>query len=149
MIRIHRLLAALALLALTVLESPAAAAKGIEAGPKGGRLLEKSTPRAEFLLEKDRTVSVFFYNEKLEPVPAGTQVVTVIASPPGGKVQLQFERRGDRLTSRGRMPDGEGYGVVVQLRDRPESRPNHFRFKLETHSCAECRRPEYACTCGH
>jgi hypothetical protein len=34
----------------------AAAADKAEGGPKGGRLLEKTKPRAEFFVEKDRTV---------------------------------------------------------------------------------------------
>ena len=40
----------------------AAAADKVEAGPKGGRILEKTNPKAEFFVEKDRTVSISFYD---------------------------------------------------------------------------------------
>ena len=38
-------------------------------GPKGGRLLEKTDPKAEFFLEKDRMAIITFYNADLKPVP--------------------------------------------------------------------------------
>ena len=31
-------------------------------GPKGGRLLEKTDPKAEFYLEKDHTATITFYD---------------------------------------------------------------------------------------
>jgi len=52
-------------------------------GPKGGRLLEKTEPKAEFFLEKDHTVTITFYDAALKPVAAGEQVVTVISKKRG------------------------------------------------------------------
>jgi hypothetical protein len=40
-------------------------------GPKGGRLLDKTEPKAEFFLEKDHTVTITFYDAALKPVSAG------------------------------------------------------------------------------
>jgi hypothetical protein len=40
--------------------------KKLQAGPKGGRLLEMDTPRAEFFVEKDRTVLLTFYDASLK-----------------------------------------------------------------------------------
>ena len=118
-------------------------------GPKGGRLLENQAPRAEFLVEKDRTVTITFYDASLKAVPPGEQVVSAIAEPTSGKIKLEFEKKGDVLVSKTALPEGDGYNVVVQIKANPGARPQNFRIKFETHLCGECKRPEYACTCGH
>lgn len=128
---------------------PAADKQDPKATPKGGRLLEKTAPHAEFVVEKDRSVTIHFYNEDMKPVPATTQNVTVIAAPASGKATLQFEKKGDSLVSRTKLPEGEGYNVVVQFRQTADAKPRNLRFKLETHTCAECQRAEYACICDH
>ncbi len=122
------------------------AAEKVVGGPKGGRLLEKTEPRAEFFMEKDRTVTITFYDAALKPVAATAQTVTVIAD---GKAKLEFEKKGDVLVSRTKLPEGDGYNVVVQLKQTVEAKPQNFRFKLELHHCGGCNRAEYACTCDH
>jgi hypothetical protein len=117
--------------------------------PKGGRLLEKTEPHAEFVVEKDRTVTINFYNEEMKPVAATTQNVTVIADAKSGKATLQFEKKGDTLVSKTKLPEGEGYNIVVQFKQTAEAKPLNLRFKLDMHTCGECKRAEYACTCGH
>lgn len=121
--------------------------KSVLGGPKGGRLLENIEPKAEFFMEKDRTVSFTFYDAAMKPIPAESQAITVIAEMHEGKVTLAFEKRGDLLVSEGKLPEGDGYNLVVQFKPAPETRPRNFRFKLETHTCGECQRAEYACTC--
>ena len=116
-------------------------------GPKGGRLLEKTEPKAEFYVEKDRTVTVTFYDAALKPVPVAAQTVTVIADAKDGKSKLNFEKQGDALVSKARLPEGDGYNVVVQFKQTADAKPQNFRFKLETHECGGCKRAEYACTC--
>jgi len=116
-------------------------------GPKGGRLLEKTEPRAEFYVEKDRTATITFYDAALKPVAASAQTVTVIADAKDGKAKVEFERKGDALVSKTRLPEGDGYNVVVQFKQTADAKPQNFRFKLETHACAGCKRAEYACTC--
>jgi hypothetical protein len=116
-------------------------------GPKGGRLLEKTEPKAEFFLEKDHTVTITFYDAALKPVPAGEQAVTVIADAKDGKQKIEFEKKGDVLVSKGKLPEGDGYNLVVQLKEKTDAKPQNFRFKLETHMCETCKRAEYACTC--
>ena len=113
------------------------------AGPKGGRILEKTKPLAEFLVEKDRTVTISFYDEKLKPVPAAEQQVTVTA----GKEKLAFEKKGDVLASTSKLPEGDSYNVVIQLRDKPNARPQNHRFKMDLSTCGGCKLAEYACTC--
>jgi hypothetical protein len=120
-----------------------------KATPKGGRLLDKTEPHAEFVVEKDRTVTINFYNEEMKPVAASTQKVTVIADAQSGKVTIEFDKKGDSLVSKTKLPEGEGYNVVVQFRQTTEAKPLNLRFKLDLHICAECKRAEYACTCEH
>lgn len=117
--------------------------------PKGGRLLEKTEPHAEFVVEKDRTVTINFYNEEMKPVAATTQNVTVLADAKDGKAKLEFEKKGDSLVSKTKLPEGDGYNVVVQFRQAADAKPQNLRFKLDMHTCGECKRAEYACICDH
>jgi hypothetical protein len=117
------------------------------AGPKGGRLLEKTKPKAEFYLEKDHMVTITFYDTALKQVAVSTQSVTVIAETKDGKKTVEFEKKGDVLASKTRLPGGDGYNIVVQFKQTADARPQNLRFKLETHSCATCKRAEYACIC--
>jgi hypothetical protein len=137
---------ALALLCIGALTLNAAEKKRI-GGPKGGRLLEGTEPKAEFFLEKDHTITITFYDAALKAVPAGEQNVTVIADASGSKIKLEFEKKGDVLVSRTRLPKGGDYNVVVQLKQKADAKPQNFRFKLDLATCAGCERPEYACTC--
>jgi len=116
-------------------------------GPKGGRLLEKTEPQTEFFLEKDHTVTITFYDTALKPVAAAGQVVTVIADTKGAKKTVEFEKKGDVLVSKTKLPEGDGYNLVVQFKPTVDAKPQNFRFKLETHECGGCQRAEYACIC--
>ena len=119
------------------------------ATPKGGRLLEKTEPRAELVIEKDRTVTINFYDEKMKPVPATDQNVTVIADAKTGKEKLEFEKKGNALVSKTKLPAGDGYNLVVQFKEKADAKPQNFRFTLDLGTCGECKRGEYACICGH
>jgi hypothetical protein len=127
----------------------AAADKKVEGGPKGGRLLDKTSPKAEFYVEKDRSVTIAFYDANLKPVPVADQNVTVIADAKDGKQKIEFEKKGDALVSKTRLPEGDGYNVVVQFKAKADTKPQNFRFKLDLHTCGECNRAEYACVCDH
>jgi len=127
----------------------AAAEKKIEAGPKGGRILDKTSPKAEFFVEKDRTVTIAFYDAAMKPVPAADQNVTAIADAKDGKAKLEFEKKGDMLASKSKLPEGEGYNVVVQFKQTADAKPLNLRFKLDLHTCGGCKRAEYGCICDH
>ena len=116
-------------------------------GPKGGRFLERTEPKAEFFLEQDHTVTITFYDAALKPVPAASQSVTVITDGKGGKKTIEFEKKGDVLVSKTKLPEGDGHNLVVQFKPTAEAKPQNFRFKLETHPCGGCKRAEYACIC--
>jgi hypothetical protein len=115
--------------------------------PKGGRLLEKTEPHAEFVVEKDHTATLNFYNDAMKAVAATTQSVSAIADAKDGKARLEFEKKGDALVSRTKLPEGDGYNVVVQFKQTAEATPQNFRFKLDMSTCAGCKRAEYGCTC--
>jgi hypothetical protein len=116
-------------------------------GPKGGRLLEKTEPKAEFYLEKDHTATITFYSAALKPVSVTSQMVTVIADTKDGKTKVDFEKKGDVLVSKTKLPESDGYNLVVRFKQSADAKPQNFRFKLETHTCNGCKRAEYACIC--
>lgn len=116
-------------------------------GPKGGRFLEKTEPKAEFYVAKDHTVTITFYDAAQKPVAVAAQSLTVIADAKDGKTKLEFEKKGDVLVSKTKLPEGDGYNLVVQFKQTAEAKPQNFRFKLETHTCGTCKRAEYSCIC--
>lgn len=122
-------------------------AEKITPGPKGGRLLENENPRAEFFVEKDKTVTITFYDKDLKPVSPGEQIVTAIAEAKNGKTKIEFEKKGDSLVSKAPLPEGNDYNVVVQLRSKADAKPQNFRTKYNMTACGKCKRPEYACSC--
>ncbi len=122
---------------------------GVVGGPNGGRFLEKTKPQAEFLVEKDNTIKISFYDEALKPVPAAEQSVLVIAEKDGVKTNLEFEKQGDVLVSKGALSEGEGHNLVVQFKEAADAKPTNFRLSLNKGTCEMCKRAEYACICGH
>lgn len=144
-------LALVATLALAVVPSSFAdEAKAVEAGPRKGRLLATDNPRPEFFVEKDHTVSVKFYDKDKKVVKPTDQEITVIASgkEKGQKKKLKLEKKGDALVSKEKLPEGDGYNLVVQVRAKAKAKPKNFRFFFLNHICGgSCKNPEYACTC--
>lgn len=118
-------------------------------GPQGGKLLENSAPRAEFLIGPDNRAVITFYDRELKPVPVAGQVVAVMAEPPSGKVSLVLENKAGAFVSKEPLPAGEDYTVVVQVKATADAKPQNFRFKFNLNTCAECTRKEYACICDH
>jgi hypothetical protein len=116
-------------------------------GPKGGKMLTKTAPHAEFFVEKDRKVSVIFYGADLKPVAPTEQVVAVIAEAKDGKVKLDMEKKPGGFVSKQPLPEGNKYQVVVQIREKADAKPVNYRLLFNSEECAECKRPEYACTC--
>ncbi|MDB6028734.1 MAG: hypothetical protein JWM68_4957 [Verrucomicrobiales bacterium] len=122
-------------------------AEKVVAGPKGGRILEKTEPKAEFFVEKDKTVTVTFYDAAMKPIAAADQNVTIVADSKEGKEKIQLEKKGDVLVSKTPLPNVENGNVVVQFKQNAEAKPQNLRFKVNTSTCGECKRAEYACTC--
>ena len=118
-------------------------------GPKGGRIVTTEAPHVEFLVAPDRTVVVSFYDQDLKPVAAAGQVASAIAEAESGKVTLAFAARDGALVSTKPLPEGDGYRVVLQVRDTAQARPKNYRVDFHDETCGECKRAEYACICEH
>lgn len=117
-------------------------------GPKGGRILEHTEPRAEFFLEKDRTATITFYDKELKQVPAEGQSVVANVEKEGVKTKIEFEKKGDVLVSKELFPEGSP-NLAIQFKQTADAKPSNFRFPLEEEICGECKRAEYACICMH
>ena len=119
----------------------------VKAGPRKGLLLDLGGKQAEFFVEKDRTISIAVYDAALKAQPASTEVITATAEAPTGKTKIEFEKKGDLLVSKTKLPEGEGYQVVLQAKSTPEAKTKNFRIKLQLYICKGCGNAEYACTC--
>lgn len=119
----------------------------VKAGPRKGLVLELPGKNAEFLVEKDRTISIAFYDAAMKAQPPAGEVVTATAEAPSGKAKLEFVKKGDLLVSKTPLPEGEGYQIVVQASPSADTKPKNFRVKLLTHTCNTCGNAEYACIC--
>lgn len=140
---------AIVLAAVLSLAASLTAAEKIVAGPKGGKLLETTAQKTEFFVNKDRKVEINFYDAALKPVAPGAQVVTVTAETKSGRKQLEFEKTASGFVSNAKLPEGDPYRVVVQLREKAGARPQNFRVEFDLEECGECKLAEYACICGH
>ena len=141
---ISKLITAALLIAFT---GSALAEVTVKAGPRKGRILEIENQQAEFFIEKDRTISIAFYDASMKAQPAAAQVVTATAEAPTGKVKLEFEKKGDLLVSKAPLPEGEHYTIVVQVKPSADAKSKNFRIPLDLNICKGCSNPEYACTC--
>lgn len=133
---------ATALLATAV----AFAAKPIP-GPKGGKIVTTQAPHVEFFVAPDRSVIVSFYDKDLKPVATGSQVVSAVAEAKTGRANLAFAAKDGALVSTSPLPEGDGYRVVLQVRDTAQARPTNYRIEYHDEVCGECKRAEYACVC--
>ena len=122
------------------------AAKPIS-GPKGGKIVTTEAPHVEFFVEKDRTVTVSFYDKDLKSVALGVQVVSAVAEAKTGKVNLVFSAKNGSLVSTAPLPEGDGYRVVLQVRDNAGAKSKNYRVEFHNDVCGECKRAEYACIC--
>ena len=117
------------------------------AGPKGGKILTTEAPHAEFFVEQDRTVTVTFYDKTLKPVALSGQTVAATAEAKSGKVKLEFAEKSGALVSKQKLPDGDDYTIVVQVRDTATAKPKNYRVLFHDEICKECKLAEYACVC--
>ena len=128
---------------ITALALTGFGAEKIQSGPKGGRILGKTEPKAEFFLEKDRTATITFYDAKSKRVEVKDQSVAITV----GKQKIDFEKKDQVLVSKSKLPEGDALPIVVQFKQSGDAKPQNFRFKLDTSVCGGCKLAEYACTC--
>ncbi|HEY0908251.1 MAG TPA: hypothetical protein VGD88_10790 [Opitutaceae bacterium] len=137
----------LILTSFALLATAAALAAKPISGPKGGKIVTTEAPHVEFFVEKDRTVTVSFYDKDLKPVAPAAQVVSAVAEAKTGKVNLAFAAKDGALVSSAPLPEGDGYRIVVQVRDTAQAKPRNYRVEFHDEVCGECKRAEYACVC--
>ena len=116
-------------------------------GPNGGKIVTREAPHVEFFVEKDRSVSVSFYDKDLNPLAPSGQVISVVAQAKTGKAKLAFAPKDGALVSTTKLPEGDGYRIVVQVRDTAQAKPKNYRVEFHDEVCGECKRAEYACIC--
>jgi len=116
-------------------------------GPKGGKIVTSESPHVEFFVAPDRTVVVSFYDKNLKPIAPGDQVVSAIAEAKSGKANLSFTAKDGALVSSSPLPEGDGYRIVLQVRDTVVAKPKNYRVEFHNEVCGECKRAEYACVC--
>ena len=110
-----------------------------------GRLLEASGVKAEFLIKPDRHVTLTFLDATGKPMARGERSVVVKVD---GK-DLALEPKPEGFVSKEPLPAKEPAPIVVQVRATADAKPANFRLTLNTATCGECKRAEYACTCAH
>jgi hypothetical protein len=132
---------------LALVAAVAALATAPIPGPRGGKIVTTSAPHVEFFVQPDRTVLVSFYDASLKPVPAGERVVSAIAEAKSGKVPLTFTTQAGALISSTPLPEGDGYRVVLQVRESATAKPRNYRLDYHAEACGNCQRAEYACIC--
>lgn len=125
---------------------PAYAAKPL-AGPKGGKIVTAAAPHVEFFVTPQRNVVVSFYDKDLKPVAASGQVVSAVAEAKSGKATLAFAAKDGALVSTTPLPAGDGYRVVLQVRENANAKQQNYRVEFHGEVCEKCKRAEYACTC--
>ena len=119
----------------------------VKSGPRRGLIMDLGSKQAEFFVEKDRTISIAIYDAAMKAQPASTEVITATAEAPSGKTKIAFEVKDGKLVSTTKLPEGEGYQVVLQAKSTPEAKTKNFRIKLQLYICKGCGNAEYACTC--
>lgn len=118
-------------------------------GPQGGKLLESEPQHAEFFVLPNKKASVTFYDDAMKPVAIKSQEVKITVEAKSGKVALELEKVGDSFVSKTNLPEGDGYRIVIQIKNDAVSKPQNFRVDYHTEICKECNRAEYACSCEH
>lgn len=118
-------------------------------GPQGGKVLESTPLHAEFFVQPDQKISVTFYDDSMKKVPPSMQSVKVIIESKSEKKTIELEKAALAFVSKEPITSGDGYRVVVQIKNDPAAKPQNFRIDYITALCGGCKRAEYACTCEH
>ena len=142
-------LLAILTLALPVFVAGAAERGRIKAGPNGGRVLTSVKPNLEFYVTPDRTVQLTALDDALKPIALGTQSVSVVAGNRQEPTKLGFTAKDGKLVSDGKLPEGNDFPVVVQIKATPDAKTVNEKFTLNLAKCPTCANAEYACVCPH
>ncbi|MES2924466.1 MAG: hypothetical protein V4819_23135 [Verrucomicrobiota bacterium] len=126
----------------------ATAAEKIKA-PNGGRIIYSVTPKAEFVVTKDKKAEVRFLDDTGKVIAPAAQTVTVVMGDRANPTKLAFAKDGDKLVSDKAVPEGDSLPVVLQIKSTPDAKTVTAKFNLNMSTCPECKLNEYACACDH
>jgi len=126
----------------------ATAAEKIKA-PNGGRIIDTVTPKAEFVVTKDKKAEVRFLDDAGKVIAPAAQIVTVVMGDRANPTKLAFAKDGDKLVSDKVIPEGKELPVVLQIKTTPDAKAVTTKFNLNMSTCPECKLSEYACACDH
>ena len=121
----------------------------IKAGPNGGRVITSVEPHLEFFVNKDRTVKITVLDDDNKAVKVGKQSVKLVAGDRKKPTKLTFEEKDGVLVSSGKLPDGNDFPVIVQIKNNKLSKRVNEKFNLNLSDCPSCKNKEYACECEH
>ncbi len=121
----------------------------VVAGPNGGRVLTDVEPHLEFLVNEDRTVTITALDDHNKAAKIAGQTVKMIAGKRSSPTNLTFSVKDGKLVSSGKLPAGNDFPVVVQIKPKKGAKTVNAKFNLNLKDCPTCKYKEYACTCAH
>lgn len=122
---------------------------GIIAGPNGGRVLTSVEPHLEFFVADDRTVRITALDDDLKATKIDKQTVKIVAGDRRKPTRLKFEVKDGVLVSDGKLPEGNDFPIVIQIKAGKLAKSVNEKFNLNLEQCPTCKYKEYACTCDH
>src|SRR4051794_27890106 len=96
----------------------------ITIGPKGGRVIyvdSITTPNVEFLVNQEERAEITLLDKARKPIALSEQSVVVTAGPRATTKKLTTEKQGESFLTE-KMPAGAPYTVIIQLKEKPETK---------------------------
>ena len=121
----------------------------IVAGPSGGRVIMDVEPHLEFFVNADRSVTITALDDHNKAAKMGEQTVKIIAGKRTSPTTLTFSAKEGKLVSSGKLPAGNDFPVVVQIKTAKDAKTVNAKFNVNLNDCPSCDYKEYACTCDH
>ena len=119
---------------------------GVEIGPNGGRILEFSkneTMRGEVTV-KDGKFHVALLDKDMKPVAVEAQSLTASGGTREKPVKLEVTKDAKGFS----LPlVKEGQWLIVQFKDKADSKAITARMQYDTAACGTCKSPEWLCKC--
>jgi len=119
-------------------------------GPNKGKVMEGDAYHLEFLIMPDRRAAFYFYDEEMEPLPAGTGKIALTTGTRAEMQKLEVSSEEERQVSEGTLPEGSENWAIIQVTHGETNQKKTFRVRLDESDCGSCDFLEYACICeGH
>ena len=121
----------------------------IKAGPNGGRVIKTVHPHLEFFVLEDRKVQITAVDDEHKAVALGELTIKLIGGDRTNPLKLKFVKQVSVLVSETAFPEGNNFPVVLQIKEKPDSKTVFAKFTMNFAECGGCDYKEYACVCGH